>query len=202
MAAAPPPLPSERRAAALAVLRAQSSAEAVARSSLEAGIAGAFALPAFAAYFFFDGMLAARFPRPAAPGAPPARAPAATFPALLGAATRSAASGSTRALAWVVLATAGAAVCREVARVGPRFQEPDVAAGDARVAASGAAGGAGAAALVTADWARAMGGPRRAVLIAAAAAAGFALPAAVARIGPRVKKTLAALSPPPDGAYK
>jgi len=201
------PSPTAAREARLAFLRAQTSPEVVTRAALEACAAGAFVAPAALVFYFLDGLLAAKYPR--VPRGFPAPPPPQSFPGVFAAAARHAGACSARSFAWLVLAHAGAAGGREAARLGPRFAPPPGAAGappppppasahDWRVAGVSFAAGSVAAVALTADWARAMGRGRRGVYVALAGVAGVALPFAMARVGPSVKRALARLSPAPQ----
>ena len=191
------------RAAYMAFLRGQSGPEAVTRAALESLAAGLYCSPAFLFFFSLDGLLAVKYPRVAPTASSPP--PPVSFPGVVAAAGRHAATCSARSLAFVVVANTLAAGGREMARLGPRFAENDVVAGVGpqggveKMAALGFAAGSMAAILLTADWARDLGRGRRGVYVAMGGMAGVMMPLAIARIGPTVKRAFARLVPAPVG---
>ena len=188
-----------RRRAALEAVRSMPAHHFIYQSSAEALAFGAVASPALLAYFSVVGAIDARFPHAALTASTtawPAPLPPrpATFGSLASAGVRFGVGSTLRAVAWCGAAAAAAAGLREAMQVGPRFEDSSLS--NPLFHAAGFGGGLMAGAGVTRDWRHSMGGPaRRGIFLVICGLLGVALPVALAKTGPAVRRRLQGFLP-------
>jgi hypothetical protein len=177
-------------------LRALTPGQYLIRSVVESAAISMVSTPAFALFYFLDGVLAARYPRgyQPSPSGVPIPIPR-TFPALISSASLYCVTCTFRTGGWGVFASGGAAALREGIQVGPRYQEPLEALEDPRTLLCGVSAGGLAAGGVTWDWVRAMGKARWVGYCGLGGAMGALLPVIFAKLGPTAKARVTAWLP-------